>query len=1572
MADLIRAGQAWGVCVTSSGTVYVLIESAGYLMMYKNSGSGWSNVGTNQYYTTVHGKKGAGIGYSSMDIDSSDNLRVVDLPLPAGVTIDVAYAIFNTSTDTWGTWVEIAADEVAYTTSACTVMVDASDYVWVAWGNQDSKSNHIVWCTTNRTGSWVTTQIDSGSGYAEQPHLGIDSSGNVHFYWYDTSLSDPCYRQWTSGAGWGSIHSETGDGMRAFNSKVICSGSSAWFAGYCFLSSQYRLYRKDRTNNKAAQDDGASTIVMDSDCGTVMDQTILGSKQYIAVGITSGSYNKIYLYEYVSGTTWTLKWVAGDGTATMTSPVLAYSPHNANYGNNAHLCWVQNTNVYYEMFSGTPISNTQHANTAGGGYPTGSIDAYMTGDYPRWHAHSFAEGFQDGKSVRRGWMRGKATSIPAYLKGTENWYFDVVPFTAKTSTGTQDITGSLGGLQPKIAFFIGHGATSNDTITSDIHESVGWTDGVTQLLQANYIDDGSGSSYYSSGIVTTTKCHGIYYSSGGQAAFDSWITNGVRINWSTASGVGAYPCAALLLATDTPDKISSTSGSYSISNAVTDDLFEINCGFKPDLIIFFTPQDGSGIGLGMCQRNPTTDTVLKQWCQNIDYYSSYFNWPGYYSSNGTLCIADGINSNNGRERFKVASFTPTGFFLQCTANDGEQDTGTHYYIAIKNDSEVLKIATYLGGHGSTIGNYQHKTGFNTKAALMFGGQLPSSGSAYSSSSNGHGFSMFDGSNSLAGSHWTGYAGDVTVAKQVSHNARAVLQYNHSSTKICEATVTSMDANGFTLNYTTTGGSCSFVAFGVGYDSETHLHAFMTGHADFANVFLRGNQHTKSSQKVFFNVVDAMTNIDAYCNGVEPQRSDISAYVSGADNPLILPILFTAQVAGGSQSITDSRLNGLTPKAALIYMFYGDSSSQAFLSIGITDGTNSYVQHKFSKTDTGYQYSALQHSRTGSIILVSDGSTVTPALDAEAEFTSFIANGMTINWVNAPPIAYKGVIVFFCGSELSAEVNKVAFPSSPGTLYVTDPGFTPDMVIGLQHYDIDADYNSLGSSFTMSFIINDGHSPYPTQTCFTLEHTYGSPSSLWADSFGLHGTDKDDAIWQSAWLRCTAFTANGFNLYVDYSNNVYDYAYLAIKFDTKGRRKAHITNNDYSIDLSKSVNIMKVTPKGNYNILPETVIGFPNMLMWIEDDHWADHDGTWPFLFYGGGLFASFINSCSGAYINPSQFYDQYSQSIFHNNLRTTSHRWVYGYGWRTFYDGNISLVTNGIQFDKITYDPTVWPYMDMYPQYPFFLIWGLAEYKSDTSAYMKGQKINWRGRLPIGAYASGVEAGTDVDSSVHAYLLCAETITDSVPGYLDADGVIADQLPAFTEGFLLGTSVKAVYLFGDAFVTSSCPGFMYGAISSNQDVFLSGIADTSDQQTGFLQGSDSEADSQAVYLLGSQNEFSSSPSFTNGISEFTSDTPGYLFGVLAEKSNIPVFMTADDTAQDSVSAFLTSGTLADSSIPCYMDVDYLRDKLPAFLSGSVDFLPAYLEGVGLSFPFEDDFTGANQETWSFKWVTEEE
>ena len=154
---------------------------------------------------------------------------------------------------------------------------------------------------------------------------------------------------------------------------------------------------------------------------------------------------------------------------------------------------------------------------------------------------------------------------------------------ASTGAGTQDITISGFGT-PKAALFMMNLGLTDDTAANTAAIGIGATDGTNEWACSVNSWNGQGTtSTYSRGM--TDKCIALLSSGSGaifgEAAFDSWITDGVRINWAS-SAAATLLTVVLFGGNDLSAKVGNTQD----MGASTDTQFNVTgVGFEPDALI---------------------------------------------------------------------------------------------------------------------------------------------------------------------------------------------------------------------------------------------------------------------------------------------------------------------------------------------------------------------------------------------------------------------------------------------------------------------------------------------------------------------------------------------------------------------------------------------------------------------------------------------------------------------------------------------------------------------------------------------------------------------------------------------------------------------------------------------------------------------------------------------------------------------------------------------------------------------------------------------------------------------------
>jgi hypothetical protein len=159
------------------------------------------------------------------------------------------------------------------------------------------------------------------------------------------------------------------------------------------------------------------------------------------------------------------------------------------------------------------------------------------------------------------------------------------------------------------------------------------------------------------------------------------------------------------------------------------------------------------------------------------------------------------------------------------------------------------------------------------------------------------------------------------------------------------------------------------------------------------------------------------------------------------------LTFTANTSTGDQDLTGT---SFTPKAAIVWFTAGNNAVDTFVNgfsfgFGFTDGTNSRCYCNVSE-DAVATSDAARIARNDSIIVLLNQTGTLTTEDARASFVQWNADGMRINWSNAPTAAFKLHVLFLGGSDLTnAKVGDITISANGTNVGYTGPGFQPQML-----------------------------------------------------------------------------------------------------------------------------------------------------------------------------------------------------------------------------------------------------------------------------------------------------------------------------------------------------------------------------------------------------------------------------------------------------------------------------------------------------------------------------------------------
>lgn len=370
-----------------------------------------------------------------------------------------------------------------------------------------------------------------------------------------------------------------------------------------------------------------------------------------------------------------------------------------------------------------------------------------------------------------------------------------VKIVTKVSNGTSsdDYTSSGFGT-PQIALFFCTDTDNLDSFRSDMRFAIGATDGTNEWCVATSSRDGDSSTNGRRVVSNATVIGLLSISSNswtGEAVFSSWVTDGVRINWTTAPTVDRLITCVLINGLD--NAYVGTASSSSTEDASIDIT---SPGFEPDFLISAFP------GLGATNNINNSLTMGIGACVNDGSETQ---------RTFTIYEANGISTSNPRARLttnrfvqrlststvgsaEVTAFLSNGFTITTRDAADDNDFG---YIAGKGVEAALQTIDIP----TSTGNEAY-TGFGILPTFVL---LPhtmltavdTTDTTALAGSISVGVIISDNDNTAIGVIQDNVGTTNTDSKIASYPLDL---YQHNQTSEARATLVSFDNDGFTLNY----------------------------------------------------------------------------------------------------------------------------------------------------------------------------------------------------------------------------------------------------------------------------------------------------------------------------------------------------------------------------------------------------------------------------------------------------------------------------------------------------------------------------------------------------------------------------------------------------------------------------------------------------------------------------------------------------------------------------------------------------------------------------------------------------
>jgi len=378
----------------------------------------------------------------------------------------------------------------------------------------------------------------------------------------------------------------------------------------------------------------------------------------------------------------------------------------------------------------------------------------------------------------------------------------IVRAAANTSTGDQSFTTpDFGGGTPKACIVIYNEATADGTAINELRQTVGFATGSTNRNCGSCNSEhGQGASDASGHIDADKIIRAMAMGSSGttyaEADFVEFLTDGIKINWSTAPS-SAHLITVILLGGSDLSAFASSTAMLDIDNNTID---ETGVGFQPDIVLGMILDSGVASGHGPLNLGVGWDNAGTI----VERCNSQYHKNGVTTMDVSNAFVDTgfVNSKfrTSAEDFYVelSDFDSSGF--SHTTRSGGANACTMVWMALKfGGSESVHFGTYTT---PVTGGNKAETGPGFKPQLVIMGVTGSEAinTHYDDNRGGTwGVGVFtpDSEFCNSGSDEDG----VTTSNTQSLSDNVALNVpDDDGTAETTASFVSMDANGFTLNY----------------------------------------------------------------------------------------------------------------------------------------------------------------------------------------------------------------------------------------------------------------------------------------------------------------------------------------------------------------------------------------------------------------------------------------------------------------------------------------------------------------------------------------------------------------------------------------------------------------------------------------------------------------------------------------------------------------------------------------------------------------------------------------------------
>lgn len=647
-----------------------------------------------------------------------------------------------------------------------------------------------------------------------------------------------------------------------------------------------------------------------------------------------------------------------------------------------------------------------------------------------------------------------------------------------TTTGTQDITLSGFGT-PKAAIVLLSSGSADDTVTAGANFSIGFTDGTAANDRASVIHSADNVLTSDTGRNTSSANFGRIYNGTGSTLtvfdFDSWITDGIRINITFASGTNVFATFILIGGADVTNAYAGVKQLTGTSVSVTDP------GFESDLV-FSACNGNSNINLLSVHaiqslgisHNDGTDAN-----RSVLYYDvsgQTTSTVGTYLSTSKCCgqIFNGAVNWLG----DINTYTASGFTVTSTASPGNDYI---LYLALKFQNEPDIKLFHTDGPTTTGNKAYTDPGFTSDFGINILSGCTSVDTLQQTGQDGFGVYAFDATNDYSNSISSQDGQSTTNTGSITSSGK-IKDLNSGTTILHEGTFTSFDATGWTFNFTTAPGTArKWIGLAIGPNASGGGFTLV---ADSGSYTLSGT------------LVDlkADRNVVADSGGYSLTGTDIG-----------LAVGYKTLAESGTYNLTGTAIN---LKADRMMQALSGSYSLTGTDVGLAKGyraatdTGSYL---INGTATGLVVDRNILAESGSFILTGTAQDLIAAKKILTQSGSYSLTGTDVNLIYTPT---SGAVIVVDSGTFSLTGTDIGFvkasklPVDPGAYLLsgtdvnlavgrklaTDPGgyslAGTDLVFALSRKLISnpGSYTLTGTDVTLTY---SGEEVIPTPLTRTL-------------------------------------------------------------------------------------------------------------------------------------------------------------------------------------------------------------------------------------------------------------------------------------------------------------------------------------------------------------------------------------------------------------------------------------------------------------------------------------------------------